>query len=130
MPAWPMSSGAVVGVLRAIAKKHAETIGELIERMRSELPIGVMPPAGCPMFHETVGAARGRVPTRCKGASMVAADRRAVRDRVVAVMLERPLAIWSGNLGVGDFTKQSPTSAYLALVGSAAFSCLIHQRRP
>jgi hypothetical protein len=67
MPAWPMSSGAVVGVLRAIAKKHAETIGELIERMRFEHPIGVMAPAGCPMFHGTVGAARGRVPTRCKG---------------------------------------------------------------
>jgi voltage-gated potassium channel len=38
MPAWLMSSGAVVGVLRAIAKKHAETIGELIERLRTERP--------------------------------------------------------------------------------------------
>jgi voltage-gated potassium channel len=33
-----MSSGAVVGVLGAIVKKHAETIGELIGRLRSERP--------------------------------------------------------------------------------------------
>jgi hypothetical protein len=38
MPAWLMSSGAIVGVLRAIAKKHAEAIGELIERLRTERP--------------------------------------------------------------------------------------------
>jgi voltage-gated potassium channel len=38
MPAWLMSSGAVVGVIGAILKKHAETIGELIGNLRSERP--------------------------------------------------------------------------------------------
>jgi voltage-gated potassium channel len=38
MPAWLMSSGAVVGVIGAILKKHAETVGELIGNLRSERP--------------------------------------------------------------------------------------------
>ena len=38
MPAWLMSSSAVVGVIGAILKKHAETIGELIGNLRSERP--------------------------------------------------------------------------------------------
>jgi voltage-gated potassium channel len=38
MPAWLMSSGAVIGVLGAIVKKHAATIGELIGLLRSERP--------------------------------------------------------------------------------------------
>lgn len=39
MPAWLMSSGAVVGVVGAIVKKHAEKIGELMGRLRSERPL-------------------------------------------------------------------------------------------
>jgi voltage-gated potassium channel len=38
MPAWLMSSGAVVGVVSAIVKKHVENIGELIGLLRSERP--------------------------------------------------------------------------------------------
>jgi voltage-gated potassium channel len=38
MPAWLMSSGTVVGVLGAIVKKPAETIGELIRLLRSGRP--------------------------------------------------------------------------------------------
>ena len=38
MPAWLMSSGAVVGVLGAIVKKHAATIGELIGLRRGDRP--------------------------------------------------------------------------------------------
>ena len=38
MPAWLMSSGAV-GIVGAIVKKHAEKIGELIGRLRSERPL-------------------------------------------------------------------------------------------
>ena len=39
MPARLMSSGAVVGVVGAIVKKHAEKIGELMGRLRSERPL-------------------------------------------------------------------------------------------
>jgi voltage-gated potassium channel len=38
MPAWLMSSGAVVGIVGAIVKKHAGKIGELIGRLRRERP--------------------------------------------------------------------------------------------
>jgi voltage-gated potassium channel len=38
MPAWLMSSGAVVGVVGAIVKKQVENIGELIGLLRSERP--------------------------------------------------------------------------------------------
>jgi hypothetical protein len=47
--AWLMSSGAVVGVLGAIVKKHAATIGELIglRRVGGHLgPLAVHSPAG------------------------------------------------------------------------------------
>src|SRR5215207_5326121 len=39
MPAWLISSGAVVGVVGAIVKKHAEKIGELIGRLRGQRPL-------------------------------------------------------------------------------------------
>ena len=38
MPAWLMTSGTVVGVLGAMVKQHAETIGERIGHLRSERP--------------------------------------------------------------------------------------------
>jgi voltage-gated potassium channel len=38
MPAWLMSSGAVIGIVGAIVKKQAENIGELIGLLRSERP--------------------------------------------------------------------------------------------
>jgi len=38
MPAWLMSSGVVIGIVGAIVKKQAESIGELIGLLRSERP--------------------------------------------------------------------------------------------
>ena len=38
MPAWLMSSGAVIGIVGAIVRKHAESFGELIGLLRSEPP--------------------------------------------------------------------------------------------
>jgi hypothetical protein len=38
LPAWLMSSGVVIGIVGAIVKKQAESIGELIGLLRSERP--------------------------------------------------------------------------------------------